>query len=1077
MNSSRKTVIILLLITLSGLFLRIWGAGHGIADELFIYPDELAFAYDVESFANGSISKPLWPFSPLWVYIHTIGVYIYSFLEGLLKYFFNIRQTLIEMPDVYMITLIGRIIAGIFGAMTIPVVYLIGKRLYNERTGMLSAGIMAVLYLHVAESHFAYVDVPQTLFLAISFYYMVKVSSGGGKGDSLLSGFFLALAIATKISAGPGVVPLLIAHYIREKGIKKLISSKYIYISLFGLVLGYGLCAPWFLIKPDSLVGHIGGLLHLLYSRLSPASRYGGPFDLFRGIKHLSIIIFEYFGPYVILLSLLVLVIIVIKKQWKVFFLLSFPLFYLPFFIMAAWHDPKEIVPVLPFLVVFMAYGLSSIVDILSVRKKGTVMFVISMFFIIPSFWNDLKADYFFWHRDTRSMAADWIRENLPWDARIGIEGYRLYNIPIYHERYQISQEFSGLPFEELRKEVDFVVISSIIYDNSSPGRKLYYDSLREKAQLMKVFKTYSWYFFNPRIEIYRLSRQGEALTSAIPRTYSERGSFDISSEEGAYGKESLSFWINQDERVKRILVSEKKLDIIGIFLYNGQEKTELKIRNVLKGEKVTLNPYERRVIIVNPSLSFPYTNYIYNISVISGRGGGAFVNILTDPKRIANTLLEIGEWEQAISILSKTGSLDQEGWSLLGLAYSMNGIHKEALASFSKGMTPSVKELLDSDEWEKTFEKFNNIDSAFLKDSLAVEYSVDQFQQQVGRKMGWMAHFEPRFDRPGFLLFGPYKRFPRGHFKAIFKVRIIDSDNSPAARIDVFNGDNIIAERVIKDTKGVVEEFTLNFYNDEPDRAIEFRVEAIGKRELWVEEIKVFPDIYNYYRSFFGMVYHYRGLSAGNKGLLEEAIEHFKSAGLLGYNETEGLYQMGRVYEKMGMKEEAIGTYKRVIESIPNHIGSLLALRGLSSQGTTGLEERIKAITPQHEIIQNIGDSIEFIGYSIDKEKFHKGEELNISYFWRASKKIRSNYSVFVHFRRDGSSVFQNDHRPFLPMIRWKEGEVVKENYNVKVPENVQGGRYNIVIGLWDIEGSKERLRLKGQAIDEIKIGSIEIQ
>lgn len=1107
MRGNRYTLTLLFAITLLGLILRIWGAGHGIADELFTHPDELPFAYEVKIFVSGFFNRPEWVFSPLWVYIHALGVYLYSLLGGALKYLLGMSQSFIEPLDVFRIILIGRVIAGTIGAMTIPIVYLIGKRLLNEKTGMISAGIMAVLYLHVIHSHFAYVDVPQTFFLTLSFYYMVNVSTADARDarretidakqrkniynlslftrHSFLAGIFLALAIATKINAAPAFISLIFAHYLREKGFKRLVKSKYLYTSIFGLILGYGLCTPWHFIKPMIFLESLRGILNLLYSPLSlGAVKYAPPLRISEGIKDLSRVLFEQIGIHLILLFSLALVIIVIRKEWKVLFVLSFPLVYLPFFVLANWHDQREIIPIIPFFVIVMAYGLSRAVDVIPFKRKGAVMFLLSLLFIFPSLWKSLKADYFIWQRDTRVLAADWIRENLPWDARIGIEGDEMYTVPIYNERYRLNAELSKIPINELKKEVDFAVISSIIYDNSSPKRKLYYDKLRENTQRIKVFKTYSGYFSNPKIEIYRLTRKGESFASIVPRTYSEKGPFAISFGEGQYGKESLSFSISTDLRIKRLIISEKKLDQIGIFLYNGSERSRLKVKTSFKGKKITLDPYEKRAIVFEPFRSFPFTKYIYDISISSRKGGGeVFVNILTDPKRIANALIESGDWEQAISILSKRGQMDKEGWSLLGLAYSIGEKYKDALESFRKGLSPSATELLNCNEWKKTFESFANIDSAFLTDSLAVEYGVDKFQQQAGRKMDWMAHFDPRFDMPGFVLFGPYKRLPRGHFNAVFKIRTIPDmigtgghDNRPAARVDVFNGDSIIAERVIRDTRGRIEEFSLGFYNDEPDRKLEFRVEALGGRELWVEEIKVFPDIQGHYKWFLGMVHHYWGLSAGNMGLREEAAEHFRGAGLLGYKETEGLYKMAGVYEKMGMKEEAVRAYREILNETPNHKDSLLALRRLISQGAAGLDERIRVLTPEHDIRQGVGDIIEFMGYSIDKERVSPGGGFMISYFWHPLKKIRANYSIFVHFRKDGATVFQNDRPPSMQTNRWKMGSIVKEGYRVDVPPDAPAGRYDIIIGLWDPEGTKERVKLKDQKMDELKIGSIEV-
>jgi tetratricopeptide (TPR) repeat protein len=1057
-----------------------------LSDDLFPHPDELPFAYEVKNFARGYFSIPFWAFSPLWTYLYSIGVYLYSFLEGILKYPLGIRQSFIEHIDVFRIILIGRVLAGIIGAITIPIVYLIGKRLFNEKTGMISAGIMAVVYLHVAQSHYAYVDVPQTFFLTLSFYFMVKVSSGEMtpnkvRGNSFLAGVFLALAIATKISAVPGALSLIFAHYLKEREIRRLIKSRYLYISIAGLIFGYGLCTPWYLVRPAGLYRDIKGLLNLLYSPLSPATVYGQPFDILRGIKNVGTIVFEHIGIHLILLFLFVLVIIVIKKEWKVFFVLSFPLAYLPFFISATWHDQRELVPILPFLVIIIAYGISRVVDILPFSRKGIILLVFSLSIIFPSLWISLKAGYFFWQKDTRVLAAEWIKENIPPGAKIGIEGYSVYNPPIYYNGgYSLVGDFSEKTIEEAQKEIDFVVLSGIVYRQveDDPRRRRFYDYLEEKGHLIKQFKTGEVGFANPTIKLFKISHKGGQFSSLIPRPFWEGGGiYDLSSGEGPYGKEPLSFWIGPKERIKRVILSEKGLDTVAILLYNGSEKTVLNIKGASK-RRIALKPYESTVVTFKPSRSFPFIRYIYNISMSCGRGG-SFVRILTEPKAIASALLESGDWERAITALK--GPTDQEAYALLGLAYYRGGRWNEALESFRKGLSPSPIPLprgerieVRGGEWEKSFEGLTNIDSAFLRDSLTVNYNAEKLYNITGKKIGPIAYFNPEVDIAGVLLYGPYKRFPEGDFKAVFRIRVLGTGQDPAARIDIFDGDTILAEKIIKDTGGRAEDFSLDFYNEYPDSPLEFRVEALGGAELWVEGIKVFPDIQGNYKRFLGMIHHYGGLSALKSGLLEEATEHFKIASELGYKDTEGFYQMGKVYEEMGIKEEAIRVYRRVISEIPNHIDSLLALKRLSSEKE--FEERIKILMPDHEIGQIFGESIKFIGYSIDKERIHPGGEFNISYFWHSLKRLRADYSIFVHFCKDGAIIFQNDHFPSPPIRQWRKGEVVREDYSVNVPLDAPAGKYNIIIGLWDPRGSKERVKLKEQKMDEIKIGSIEV-
>ncbi len=1109
MWGNRKTIYTLSGIILLGFLLRLWGVGHGLNDELFTHPDEIPFVYTSESFARGffSINPTHLPLplgiSPLWIYLQALGTFLYSLFIGSQRFLFGIRDYLIEIPNAFGVLLIGRLIAAIIGGMTIPLVYLTTKRLFDEKEGLVAAAIMSVIILHVRHSHFAYIDVPQTFFLVLSFYFMVKVSMIDNEGretkeerreknednnsslithHSFLAGIFLALAVATKVSAAPAFISLVLAHYLREKGIKGLIRSKCLYISILGLILGYSLCVPYFWLNPSSFLSVINNALNTIFGVGGPSNLYGRISRIPESIMQLSLILSEHIGLPLLVLFLFGLLVITFRERHKVILLLSFPLTYLPFFIAASWHDERELIPILPFIVIVMAYGIYRIAEIIPFKRKGTIMLVLSLFFTLPSLWISLKADYFLWQKDTRILAAEWIRGNLPLNARIGMEGHIYYNIPIYHERYELNGNFSDIPLEEVKKKIDFVIISSIIYNSLGPEKKKYYDSLKEKSQLIKAFNTVPSYFFNPRIEIYNLSRQGKASTSIIPKTYSEKDTYYMSFSEGAYGKEPFSFWIWPGTKIKRVLISEEKLKTIGIFIYNGSEKTSLRIKAGFKigaWQAMTLHPYERRAILLNPSRSFPFIKYIYNISISCGEKGGAFVNIQTDPKRIANTLLELGDWEGAISILSKDDLKDKEGWSLLGLAYSMGERPKEALKAFRNRLSPFVTEatLVSDKEFEKVFEGSTNIDPAFLRDSLTVSYSADQLYNIVGKKGSWIAHFDPDSNRPGVLLFGPYKRFPIGDFKAVFRIRVMGSGEKPAARIDVFNGDTILTEKIIKDTRGKTEEFSLDFYNDEPDRPLEFRVEALGGRELWAEDIKVFPDIQGHYKRFLGMIHHYWGFSAGELGLSEEALEHFRIADVLGYRDTNSLYRMASIYEKMNMEKEAMMTYKEIISNVPNHIDSLTALKRI--QGFTSerwIEDRIEYLTSQYKVRQNFSDLIEFIGYNIDRAKIQPGGEFKISYFWRALKKIRTNYFIFVHIQREGGIVFQNDHSPPVPMKRWREGEVTREDFTVRVPSDAPAGNYDIVIGVWDPEGSRESIKLKGRTIDKIKIGTIEV-
>ncbi|MEE4273376.1 MAG: DUF2298 domain-containing protein [Thermoanaerobaculales bacterium] len=125
----------------------------------------------------------------------------------------------------------GRIASTVWDLLTIIMVYLLGARLANRRTGLLAAFFLAVTVMHIQQSHYFTVDLTQTFFVTFALYIAVGIGGGAGKtpgsgglrvrlraslfGPSLLFGVISAAAVAAKLSAAPVVLLLPAAHLIR----------------------------------------------------------------------------------------------------------------------------------------------------------------------------------------------------------------------------------------------------------------------------------------------------------------------------------------------------------------------------------------------------------------------------------------------------------------------------------------------------------------------------------------------------------------------------------------------------------------------------------------------------------------------------------------------------------------------------------------------------------------------------------------------------------------------------------------------------------------------------------------------
>jgi 4-amino-4-deoxy-L-arabinose transferase-like glycosyltransferase len=119
-------------------------------------------------------------------------------------------------------------------------------------------------------------------------------------------------------------------------------------------------------------------------------------------------------------------------------------------------------------------------------------------------------------------------------------------------------------------------------------------------------------------------------------------------------------------------------------------------------------------------------------------------------------------------------------------------------------------------------------------------------------------------------------------------------------------------------------------------------------------------------------------------------------------------------------------------------------------------------------EPIGFLEDKFALVKYDYDKEVLSPGEELEVEIHWQLLRPVKENYSVFVQLigQRGGMEwpVAQVDTYPCLgyyPTCRWKEGEVVRDRYILRLPEDPPPfeGDLRLIAGMYKFE-TMERLK-----------------
>ncbi|MBP7688300.1 MAG: glycosyltransferase family 39 protein [Thermoflexales bacterium] len=118
------------------------------------------------------------------------------------------------------IVLLGRGLSAFLDLITLVFMFVIGRRLYGPRVGVLAAILGAGTVLQIQQSHFYTADIFATFFVVAAFYFIVRFGDSNSWTDVIASGAASGLAMASRINVAPilGIVGIAaLAHVFRQR--------------------------------------------------------------------------------------------------------------------------------------------------------------------------------------------------------------------------------------------------------------------------------------------------------------------------------------------------------------------------------------------------------------------------------------------------------------------------------------------------------------------------------------------------------------------------------------------------------------------------------------------------------------------------------------------------------------------------------------------------------------------------------------------------------------------------------------------------------------------------------------------
>jgi hypothetical protein len=449
-----------------------------------LHPDEHAVLA-----AAWRIHLPDWPLSltqlldpqqsPLNPHFFSYGSLPFYLLKGTGSILSNFNESLADFD----LRLVGRGMSAVFDTGTVLLIYLLGRRLYNHRTGLLAAIFAAFTVLSIQQAHFCTVDSMFTFFIVLTVLFSARVISNSSTHTlwaAVLIGLGLGLAIATKLTAVILLGVIVTAYALRcfnsqsDSITKSCFKPHYIKSSLKGLaivapvaIITIVVTEPYILIDWNEFVAQTGWVRDAVVTRASdlPWTRQfidTAPF-LYQ-IRHLSIWGMGLPLAIAAWAGLLFALALAIKRRRKPELLLLS--WIIPFFLIVGIMEVKFIryvLPLVPFLCLVAALLFSTLYERLTGNWRHFIVGVIVLVVASSVFYSFAHASIYSKPHPVVQV-TDWANTNVDKEETVAVEDWEhlLYLGPYQVVTLRLYDEDSPEKMEKIAGQLhdaDYVIV------------------------------------------------------------------------------------------------------------------------------------------------------------------------------------------------------------------------------------------------------------------------------------------------------------------------------------------------------------------------------------------------------------------------------------------------------------------------------------------------------------------------------------------------------------------------------------------------------------------------------------------
>ncbi len=395
--------------------------------------------------------------------------------------------------------LLGRFLSVAYAIMSIPLLYLLGRKAFGKPVGLLGAWLFVFYPLAISQSQLVRTDSVAVFLGVLSLWLCLKVYEQPTPLNQLLLGLSIGLSIASRYFMGVLIPIFLIVNIAVFWRRNRNITGEKVWVAAIIGILAIGasfvLSTPYFFLSFEVVLKNLlkeTRETHLGADGLSPVENL---------IWYLTRVIpANITWPQTILLALSI-PLIIFKKSFPQLLLVGFMAIFLVGISASSLHWPRWIVQTLPIFALYVVSAIETLANqfLRYLKNPAWQNNIIIVGVMLVSIWPVYQSILLGIRQDnpsTRILAREWILQNLPPGSRIAQEdytaplngtGFKLFkNRSLATTGYTLSDAYRG--------GYRYMIASSEVYGRylaepeRYPNEVNFYENLFERGKLLKKF-------------------------------------------------------------------------------------------------------------------------------------------------------------------------------------------------------------------------------------------------------------------------------------------------------------------------------------------------------------------------------------------------------------------------------------------------------------------------------------------------------------------------------------------------------------------------------------------------------------